>query len=364
MGPADGGRERQWNRKRRGSRDHRKRQGNLERREKRGWRYRTNWKQKSRGGRRNKVRRSKAQSTRVTNFLLPSTSHTQSTFCYLASGRVFGRNCAKGFPTDTSVHLTWIDRQNVIEPDVFDLVDDLPHFLLLLLILQRFDDAKWGHFTECPQSGLKTESTAKLPTASFVADDETGQKITTHFYPSAHEIYLGTTLLGRGTNVIGGRKGPSLEITEIPSTEALREGNDIAVKIYWPEEERVSEAEILEKAKERGRKIPFIRDHIPEMVCHRDPNFLGSSTKTIRQFLGLPTDGSRRLRVIVFGLLRSIKELKERDMLTAYLQCFFCKHRERTTPNALLTDLLCRPLLFVEEGDPTRGHQPREPDVG
>jgi len=282
----------------------------------------------------------------------------------LASGRVFGRNCANGFPTGTSVHLTWIDRQNVIESGVIDLVDDLPHFLLLLLILQRFDDAKWGYFTECPQSGLKAESTAKLSTASFVADDETGQKITTHFYPDDHEIYLGTALLGRGTSVIGGSKGPSPEITEHSSTRELRERNDLAVKIYWPEETRTSEAEILKKAKEHGRKIPFIRNHIPEMVCHRDPNFLGSSTKTIRQFLGLPTDGSRRLRVIVFGLLRPIKELKESDMLIAYLQCFFCKHPERTTLNALLTDSLHRPLLFVEEGDPTWGYQPREPDVG
>ena len=86
---------------------------------------------------------------------------------------------------------------------------------------------------------------------------------------------------------------------------------------------------VLNRPKERGRKIPFIRNRIPEMVCHRDPNLLGSSTKTIRQFLGLPTDGSRRLRVIVFGLLRPIRELKESDMLIAYLQCFFCKHPEQ-----------------------------------
>ena len=111
-------------------------------------------------------------------------------------------------------------------------MDDLPHFLLLLLILQRFDDAKWGYFTECPQSGLKTESTAKVSTVSFVADDETGQTTTTRFYPDDHEIYLGTTLIGRGTSVIGGRKGPSPEITELRTTEELRKGNDLAVKVY------------------------------------------------------------------------------------------------------------------------------------
>jgi hypothetical protein len=204
-------------------------------------------------------------------------------------------------------------------------VDDLPHFLLLLLILQRFDDAKWGYFTACPQSGVKVEPVETPHTISFAADAESGERITIVFYPLHHAVYLGTTLIGRGTSVIGGRKGPRPEQTGINSTEELRKGNDLVVKIYWPEENRTSEVEILKKAVEYGKKIDLIGNHIPEMVCHLDPNFLCSSTKTIRQFLGLPTDGSRRLRIIAFRRLLSIKVLKEKDMLTAYLQCFFCE---------------------------------------
>ena len=213
----------------------------------------------------------------------------------------------------------------MIESRIIDLVEDLPHFLLLLLILQRFDDAKWGYFSECPQSGINVEPVEKLPTVSFVADAETGERITIVFYPNDHEIYLGTTLIGRGTSVIGGRMGPPPELTQLGDTKKLREGNNLVVKIYWPEENRTSEVEILKKAKEYGEKIDLIGNHIPEMVCHLDSNFLCSSTKTIRQFLGLSTDGSRRLRIIVFRRLRPIKELKEKDMLTAYMQCFFCK---------------------------------------
>ena len=242
-------------------------------------------------------------------------------------------------------------------------MQDLPHFLLLLLILQRFDDAKWGYFTEHPQSGLKVENREDPFTVSFVAKEGTGEQITT-FFPADHDIYLGTTLIGRGTCVIGGRRACLSKKTEDCDSDALRKGNDLAVKTYWPEERRTSEVEIPKKAKVCGGKIDFIKNHIPEVICHRDPNFLCSSTKTIRQFLGLPTDGSRRLRIIVFRLLRPIKELKERDMLTAYLQCFFCKHHGRTALKTLLTDLRHRSLLFVEERDPTRGRQPREPDVG
>ena len=115
----------------------------------------------------------------------------------------------------------------------------------------------------------------------------------------------------------------------------------------------MSEVEILKKAKEHGKEIDFIGGHIPEMVCHRDPNFVCSSTKIIRQFLGLPTDGSRRLRVIAFQRLVSIKELKEKDMLIAYLQYFFCEYHGKITSGAPLTGLRYRSLLFVEEGDPT-----------
>jgi hypothetical protein len=186
-------------------------------------------------------------------------------------------------------------------------VDDLPHFLLLLLILQRFDDAKWGYFTECPQSRVSMEPVIKPITASFVVDTETGERITIVFYPEAHAVYSGTTLIGRGTSVIGGRMGPPPEPTQLGNTNKLRDGNDLVLKIYWPEETRTSEVEILKKAKEYGEKIDLIGNHIPEMICGVDPNFLCSSTKTIRQFLGLPTNNSRRLRIIAFRQLLPIR---------------------------------------------------------
>jgi len=205
-------------------------------------------------------------------------------------------------------------------------VDDLPHFLLLLLIFQRFDDVKWGHFAKCPRSGVTIERGDNPMTVSLVADAETGEKTTVTFYPREHEIYMGNTLIGRGTSVIGGREGPPPDSTQFGNAVKLQEENDIVVKIYWPEETRTSEVEILKKAREYGERIDFIGNHIPEMVCHLDPNFPCSSTKTIRQFLGLHGGGFRRLRIIAFRRLLPIKSLKEKDMLTAYLQCFFCEY--------------------------------------
>ena len=184
-----------------------------------------------------------------------------------------------------------------------------------------------GYFTECPQSGVISEPVQKLSTFSFGVDKETGERITVVFYPDHHNIYYpGTTFIGRSTSIIGGRMGTPPGSTEVGDMGKLREGNDLVVKMYWPEENRTSEVEILKKAREYGEKIDFIRNHIPEIVCHPDPNFLCGSTKTIRQFLGISPDGCRRLRVITFRQLLPIEKLKEKDMLTAYLQCFFCEH--------------------------------------
>ena len=72
--------------------------------------------------------------------------------------------------------------------------------------------------------------------------------------------------------------GPPPESTELGNVKKLQQENDLVVKTYWPEENRTSEVEILKKAREYGEKIDFIGNHIPEIVCHLDPNFLRSSS--------------------------------------------------------------------------------------
>ena len=101
------------------------------------------------------------------------------------------------------------------------MVDDLPHFLLLLLILQRFDDAKWGYFTECPQSGVRLESMAKALTYSFGTDKAIGGRITVSFHPEHHNIRLGNTLIGHSTSVISGRMGPPPESMGLGDADKL-----------------------------------------------------------------------------------------------------------------------------------------------
>jgi len=79
------------------------------------------------------------------------------------------------------------------------------------------------------------------------------------------EIYLGTTLIGRGTSVIGGKEA---RLKRPRDTGELREKNDVVVKTCWPEESRTSEIEILKKAKGYGKKIGLIGNHVLEVICY------------------------------------------------------------------------------------------------
>ena len=65
---------------------------------------------------------------------------------------------------------------------------------------------------------------------------------------------VGMLLIGRGTDVIGGRMGPPPESTELGNVKKLQQENDLVVKTYWPEENRTSEVEILKKAREYGER--------------------------------------------------------------------------------------------------------------
>jgi hypothetical protein len=179
---------------------------------------------------------------------------------------------------------------------------------------------------------MKVEPGAISFTVSSVVDEEAGQRIVIVLYPNNHEIYLGMTLIGRGTSVIGGREGLPPVPTQLGYTGNLRVGNDLVVKIYWPEGHGTSESDTLKKAK--GGKIDFTGN------------------------LHLPADGSLRLCI---RQLQPTKESKGKGTLAAYSQSFPRKYKVQTATST--NHLRYRLLLFVA-GDLPQGHWSWEPCVG
>lgn len=217
------------------------------------------------------------------------------------------------------MYITWSDRENVIRSGGFDILKNLPHFLLVLLIIQRFDLARWGFFTEFTESPVVAENSGKRILRATL---EVNNVI--YIYPYDDPIYGGVNLVGRSTSAAGARREPGPD-SNTSNSQMIRDGNDLAVKFSWPRKSRESEVKFIEKAKEIGQSNNLVKDHIPTVVGHLEPAYFTCSTRPIRQFLGLDFTGERVLRVIAFRRLLEIKFLDEEDMLIAFLDCFFCR---------------------------------------
>jgi len=220
----------------------------------------------------------------------------------------------------STIYITWSDRQNVIQTSGFDVVNDLPHFLLVLLVLQRFDLARWGFFTKFPESSIQT--IGSIHQTHILRATFTDGPI--DIYPEDHPIYGGIKLLGRSTCVAGAKKGGD-QPPSMTNSEDIRKAADLIAKFSWPEESRVSEVTFIQRAEEIGKTNDLVKGHIPMILGNIDPPYLTCSTSLIRQFLDLDVSGARVLRVIVFRRLEEIEYLDEEDMVIAWLDCFFCE---------------------------------------
>lgn len=100
----------------------------------------------------------------------------------------------------------------------------------------------------------------------------------------------------------------------------------LVFKLYFPEEARLSEPEILAKVYEIAKDDLRVIGHVPDMVWfHR---FHETSTTNIRMALGMKDAkrGSRIFYIIVFRKLEPITNLSETEFRKAWRQIFICKY--------------------------------------
>jgi hypothetical protein len=191
---------------------------------------------------------------------------------------------------------------------------DLPHFLVLLLILQRMSYADWGHnplFSPEPGVSAKVEVEDEIGTVDLDFD----------FYSSERITHYG--LRGRATNVF-----PVTSKALSRRAGKCSGGNtseELVAKIYWPEETRQSEAEILKAVEKIAAETSEVKGHIPEVIWSH--KFEGTSTATIREALGIGNaqTGRRVLYMIVFRKLRPITELSGDEFMRAWWHAVVCK---------------------------------------
>ncbi|KAG2153590.1 uncharacterized protein EDB93DRAFT_1135630 [Suillus bovinus] len=233
------------------------------------------------------------------------------------------------------IYIWYFDRENAIQCAGINFIKDLPRFLVLLLAMQRMRDEQWGHnpnFTHVP--GVSCD--VVVGDVDLTLDLKSDTRIT-HF-----------GLRGRATNIFSVR---SKYLSDIQKREVC--GNDskeLVAKLYWPEERRQSEDEILQNIYDIASKESTVKGHIPDMVWFH--KFDETSTTRIRKSLGIQDadaeGGSRVLYIIVFRKLIPITSLSGDDFLSAWWQVVLCHytlwkhdvHHRDISPNNLMVYML------------------------
>lgn len=177
--------------------------------------------------------------------------------------------------------------------------------MVLLYAFQRFSLAHWGRNTDFKHD-------EKNDSHKLMIDGVDLELHTSHKDRVAHY-----GLKGRATNVF-----------PVTSAKLSKDDPEIAkdgmvAKVFWAEEQRTSEPDILKKVYEIAEKQNDVKGHVPHLLWHhkfKDP------TSKIREALGVPepAKGSRVLYILVFRKLKPITELKGTEFFEAWRQCIMC----------------------------------------
>lgn len=230
------------------------------------------------------------------------------------------------------IYLWWFDRQHTIQCAGINFIQDLPRFMVLLFIMQRMGYKQWGlHplFEPKPEhageiiveyeedkgkDNLDKQGQDKRKSKKKRVDltlDLESDKRTTHF-----------GLRGRATTVFPVKSKVLSALPRRP--HSLNESTELVAKLFWPEEARQSEPEILEEVYKIAKEDPDVMGHVPDMVWFH--KFEETSTAIIRKALGIDDTGSRVLYIIVFRKLDPITTLSGDEFLLAWWEVVKC-HR-------------------------------------
>ncbi|KAG1741280.1 hypothetical protein EDB19DRAFT_1875935 [Suillus lakei] len=218
------------------------------------------------------------------------------------------------------IYIWYFDRQDAIQCSGINFVQDLPRFMVLLLAIQRMPYAEWGYnrlFEPRPGSSGQVRVPDKHIGEVDLTFDLESDKRTTHF-----------GLRGRATTVFPVKSEKlSALVPNLPHHNPHNPTDELVAKLYWPEEERESEAEILQKVYEIAKdEESKVRHHVPEMVWFH--KFEDTSTANIRRALGLKDAerGRRILYIIVFRKLDPITKLSDKKFLAAWWHIVVCHY--------------------------------------
>ncbi|KAG0699024.1 hypothetical protein DFH29DRAFT_855315 [Suillus ampliporus] len=212
---------------------------------------------------------------------------------------------------DDVVWIWYYDRQGTIQCSGINFIQDLPRFMVLLYALQRFDLGDWGRNMDF--KAVKEEGGGVKE--GLLRFELGGMDLVLHTDDPERVTHYG--LKGRATNVF-----PVTSKKLAEEHQGIEEDGMVA-KIFWGEEKRTSEPEILANVYEIAKLQETVKDHVPQLLGHYK---VDNPTSAVREALGMPnpTKGSRVLYILVFRKLRPITELNAEDFFNVWRQCISC----------------------------------------
>ncbi|KAG2014989.1 other/FunK1 protein kinase [Coprinopsis cinerea AmutBmut pab1-1] len=198
---------------------------------------------------------------------------------------------------DNQLSIQWYDPQGCIRTRPIDIVRQLPLLVATILVFQRFDNRMRG-------------------IGGFKLDVEVDGKAIPHTLGDDTRTRWGLT----GRRSVGGQLPPCGDLAS-----AVHE-NKIFGKFLWRAEKQESEEYILETAKRRsvhlGAYKEYVIDHLPCVKAYAE--FGSFSTRHIREFMKLPSDGCLVPTGIAAEWLVPINDLPPEEYARAISQLIRC----------------------------------------
>ncbi|KAG5640078.1 hypothetical protein DXG03_001301 [Asterophora parasitica] len=207
-------------------------------------------------------------------------------------------------------------RKGVIQSQAINFIHDLPRFLVLLLVFQRFELNDWGVMTDVNYAAQQAHSEVDIIKKKAVGTQKRLDLVSKHALKFTFKPELKDPTIEIDLNNYLSPKPHCLAGRATTVVRARRDKDVLAFKIYNPEVRRQNEGHTLEHIYAIvDKENKEMKKHLPEMLGYAD--IPGSSTRRIRTVLSLESPlsqdwrGYRITRYIVFKELQALPLSKE-----------------------------------------------------
>ncbi len=217
-----------------------------------------------------------------------------------------------------------------------DFFEDLPYFVAMLAIMNSFDEELWGQHRAFVRKDEPLFEGGESFTVALEGEGPGRKSIDFDLDINPKLDHTPYGLFGRGTVVLPVTS--SAENPLRPGTKLDDDGVELVAKIYYPEQTRTKENDLLNLAYAITEREEDVDRHLPMLIASKSwedkyagamadqfgvKDETGAENRTEDQAKDKKL--TRSLRILVFVKLHPVKNLNGIELLKAFRDCVFCK---------------------------------------